>query len=160
MTHNLTTAIVQMIREDPVLSELLTDYHGVPAVFTFAPYPEDATKPLIITEGNVREVMRDSKTTIGREITRDIRIYDNETADPTTIEWIAQRVIDLFHKREQVLQYYLNYAEQLEAYYVVKCWVDGPRATAHVVDEYVQGRIVTLTIWITRKQETMPWQIT
>ena len=77
MTWQLTVAVAEMLKADPTVSSIVSEYAGVPAVFTVAPYPEGAVMPMIITEGNVTDTPGDTKTTIGHDITRDIRIYDD-----------------------------------------------------------------------------------
>ena len=152
MVQQLTKAIYQVMVNDDTLCDLLTTFHGYPAIFTFAPYPEGAQRPLIITEGSVRDANRESKTTIGHDILRDIRCYTDETGDQSLVEEIALTVKDLFHKHEEKLNTYIT------DFSVVKCWADGPRTSnVHTTDEYVYGRIVTLTVWLTRNQGSMEW---
>jgi len=154
MTYQLSKAIYQMLINDTTVTSLLSTYHGGPAVFTFAPYPEDAVKPLIITEGSVSDSARDTKTTIGDDIRRDVRCYTDETGDQMPVEQLGQAVKELFHRHEEKLQSYMT------GFGVVKCWADGPRAAnVHTVDEFVYGRIVSLTVWLTRDQEDMKWPL-
>ena len=152
MTYQLTKAIYQMLINDSSVTDLLTTYHSVPAVFTFAPQPESAQKPLIITEGSVSDTNRDTKTTIGHSILRDVRCYTDETGDQSLVEEIGFNVKELFHKHEEKLNDYLT------GFIASKCWAEGPRsANVHSTDEYVYGRIVSLSIWLTRIQEDMTW---
>jgi hypothetical protein len=152
MVQQLTKAIYQVMIHDSTLASMLTTFHGVPAVFTTMPMPEGHQKPCIVTEGSVRDAVRDSKTTIGHDILRDIRCYTDETGDQDLVEDIGLTVKELFHKHEEKLNNYMT------DFSVVMCWADGPRsANVHSVDEYVYGRIVSLTIWLTRDQSTMEW---
>ena len=155
MVHQLTKAIYQVLINDPTVVGMLgSTYHGSPPVFTFAPYPENAQKPLIITEGSVRDAPRETKDSIGHSITRDIRCYTDETGDQTVVEDLGLAVKELFHRHEAKLQKYIT------DYGVVRCWADGPRVSnVHTADEYVYGRIVTLTVWLTRYQEDMTWPL-
>jgi hypothetical protein len=152
MVQQLTKAIYQVIIHDATLASMLTTFHGSPSVFTTMPLPESAQKPLILTEGSVRDAPRDSKTTIGHDILRDVRCYTDETGDQDLVEDIGLTVKELFHKHEEKLNNYMT------DFLVVKCWADGPRtANVHSANEYVYGRIVTLTIWLTRDQSAMEW---
>jgi hypothetical protein len=154
MVHELTKAIYQVLINDDTVCDMITTYHGSPAVFTIIPYPENAQRPLIITEGSVRDSARDTKDTIGQSIMRDIRCYTDETGDQSTVEDLGLAVKDLFHRHEEKLSAYM------EDYSVVKCWADGPRVSnVHTADEYVYGRIVSLTVWLTRAQGTMEWPL-
>jgi len=154
MTWQLTTAIVQMLRNDPTVSGMLTTFHGVPAVFSIAPYPEGAQRPLILTEGSVTDTLADTKTTIGHDIIRDIRCYTDETGDETLVDQIGLAVNELFHKHEAKLQSYMPNND----FMIIKCWAEGPRTSnVHTADEYVYGRIVQLTIWMDRNLDTMTW---
>jgi len=154
MVHQLTKAIYQVLINDPTVTGMLTTFHGVPAVFTFAPYPEGAQRPLIITEGSIRDVARETKTTIGQSIMRDIRCYTDETGDQALVEELGEAVKELFHRHESTLAQYMT------DYTVVRCWADGPRVSnVHSPDEYVYGRIVGLTVWLTRDQSTMTWPL-
>ena len=155
MVHQLTKAIYQVLINDPTVTGMLgSTYHGSPPVFTFAPYPENAQKPLIITEGSVRDGARDTKDTIGQSIMRDIRCYTDETGDQSTVEDLGLAVKELFHRHEEKLAPYMT------DYSVVRCWADGPRVSnVHTVDERVYGRIVTLTVWLTRDEGTMTWPL-
>ena len=154
MIHSLTKAIYQVLINDPTVTGMLTTYHGTPSVFTIAPYPENAQKPLIITEGSVRDAPRETKDSIGHSITRDIRCYTDETGDQTVVEDLGLAVKELFHRHKEKLQQYIT------DFGVVRCWADGPRVSnVHTADEYVYGRIVTLTVWLTRYQEDMTWPL-
>ncbi|MGB9372005.1 MAG: hypothetical protein WCB79_08775 [Halobacteriota archaeon] len=50
-----------MIWNDQLLTELFATYPGGPAVLTFAPYREDCTQPLSITEGSVTDTVGEKR---------------------------------------------------------------------------------------------------
>ncbi len=85
---------------------------------------------------------------------RDIRCYTDETGDQALVEELGEAVKELFHRHESTLAKYMT------DYTVVRCWADGPRVSnVHSPDEYVYGRIVGLTVWLTRDQSTMTWPL-
>ena len=99
----LTAAVYDVLAGDATLQGLLADYNGVPAVFTTDPAPGDATRPYIVTSGQVSDAAWDTKTGLGRRVMRDIRCYDDADGSVVTIEAIAERVRELFHRQSLVV---------------------------------------------------------
>jgi hypothetical protein len=162
----LNYAVVGMIQADPVMQALLYSYGGSPAVFTFIPVPEVdpgpppvLPLPFIVTEDSVSDVFDDTTTTVGHKIKKDIRCYDLETNDPTKIQTIAMRIKDIFHRQESTMTKYILNSGDAELFTVTQCWANGPRPAPHQVDEYVQGRIITLNIRLTRIPSSMPYAV-
>ncbi|MFO7740825.1 MAG: DUF3168 domain-containing protein [Anaerolineae bacterium] len=129
----LTQATYNVMADDATLVALLNTYGGEPAIFTTDPAPGDATKPYIVTAGEVAQEPWDTKTTRGRIATRDIRCYAPEGGSAATVESIAERVRALFHRQEI----------SISGYEWVMCECTGPIA-ADEQDAY--GRIVTVRI--------------
>jgi len=129
----LTSSLYDKLAGDVTLVGLLADYHGSPGLFTMDPAPGDADLPYIVTAGEVTQTPFDTKTTIGRTITRDIRVYDRDDGNPVTIETIAERVRLLLHR--QLLE--------PSGWTYVMSSVTGP-IVADELDSY--GRVLTLTI--------------
>jgi len=127
----LTPAVYNALVADEVLVALLASYEGSPAVFTTFPAPPDASLPYIVTAGDAVVANFDTKTTRGREMWRDVKCYANAAGGAGDVEQIAQRVYDLLHRTELIIDGY--------EWVLSECL--GPVA-ADERDAY--GRIVTL----------------
>jgi hypothetical protein len=130
---DITAAFYDRMAGDATLAGYLAEYRGAPAVFTAGTAPEDATLPYIVTGGEVAVSPWDTKTTRGREIWRDLRVYADRDGSAVTVERIAERVRALFHRhRLTVGGFEVNVAE-----------VGGPIA----IDEAgAYGRLVTVRL--------------
>lgn len=96
----LTEAIYDVLAGDGTLTALLSTYDGEPAIFTTEPGPGDATPPYIITAAEIAQEPFDTKTTLGRIATRDVRCYTAASGSAVVVEQIAERVRTLFHRQE------------------------------------------------------------
>ena len=99
----ITEAIHERLAGDAILSAMLNTYRGEPAVFTVDPAPGDAALPYIITAGAVSQGARDTKTTLGREIVRDVRCYTAASGSSVVVEEMAERVRQLLHREPLVI---------------------------------------------------------
>ncbi|MFH0902331.1 MAG: DUF3168 domain-containing protein [Pseudomonadota bacterium] len=97
---NLTAAIHTRLAGDATLTGLLSTYEGEPSIFTTDPAPEGASLPYLVTAGNVADKARDTKTTRGREVWRDVRCYTSDAGGAVLVEQIAERVRALLHRHE------------------------------------------------------------
>lgn len=95
----LTQAIYDHLAADGILVALLSSYKGEPAIFTIDPAPGDASTPYVVTAGEIVQTPFDSKTTRGRSLVRDVRIYDEASGSAIVIEAIAERVRLLLHRQ-------------------------------------------------------------
>ncbi len=95
----LTEAIHDVLADDETLAAMLATYEGDPAVFTTDPAPGDAVLPYIVTAGEVVANPADTKTTLGRELWRDVRCYAEASGSAVTVEAIAERVRALLHRQ-------------------------------------------------------------
>lgn len=95
----LTAAIYDRLAGDATLVDLLANYEGNPAVFTTDPAPGDAVLPFIVTAGEVTQSPFDTKTTRGRNMTRDVRCYAAADGSAVVVEAIAERVRALLHRQ-------------------------------------------------------------
>lgn len=95
---NLTQAIYNRMATDAQLTAQLATYRGAPAIFTADPVPAEAARPYVVSAGTVADVPFDTKTTQGRQITRDIRIVADATGSLAALEAMAERVRTLFHR--------------------------------------------------------------
>ena len=127
----LTQAIYDKLSADATLVALLADYRGGPAIFTTDPPPGDATLPYIVSAGDVTQVPFDTKTTLGREVFRDVRCYAEADGSAVVVEEIAERVRELLHRQALVVTGFV--------WFLAEC--TGPW-TADDDDAY--GRIVTI----------------
>ena len=87
--------------------------------------------PYIVTAGEVTDSAYDTKTTLGRELRRDVRCYAPVTGTVATIEAIAERVRTLLHRQPLTV----------DGYDVWMAECSGP-IVADEPDAY--GRIVTV----------------
>ena len=99
----ITEALYDVLTSDGTLAGLLSTYGGQPAVFTTDPAPDDAELPYIVTAGEVAQSPFDTKTTLGREIMRDVRCYADASGSAVDIEAIAERVRALLHRQPLVI---------------------------------------------------------
>lgn len=95
----ITAAIYERLAGDATLAAMLATYQGTPAVFTDPDVPEGAGTPYVHAAGNVAAVPFDTKTTRGRDITRDIVCVVDAAAGMARCEAIAERVRALFHRQ-------------------------------------------------------------
>lgn len=137
----LTAAIAARLQADATLAAMLASYNGLPAVFTVDPAPDDADLPYIVAAGEISQTPFDTKTTRGREVTRDVRCYAEASDSAALIEAIAERVRELFHRQRLAVSGYENW--------VISC--NGPRV-ADETDAY--GRIVGLRLILMESDES------
>jgi len=95
----LSAAMYQLLAGDATLVGMVSTYNGGPAIFTVDPAPGDAVLPYIITAGAVAQTAADTKTTLGREITRDVRCYTAASGSAQVVEAMAERVRALLHRQ-------------------------------------------------------------
>lgn len=101
---NLTEAIYDRLAGDATLTAMLSTYRGAPAIFTVDPAPEDAVAPFVVTAGHVADVAFDTKTTLGREVWRDVRCYTGDKeGSALVVEAVAERVRVLLHRHKLVV---------------------------------------------------------
>ncbi len=131
----ITAAIYGRLAGDETLVGLLSEYGGGPAIFTTDPAPGDAALPYIVTAGEVVQAPWDTKTTRGRQLTRDVRCYAADEGSAATVEAIAERVRALLHRHELVISGYETI--------VADC---GGPIVADETDAY--GRIVSVNLKI------------
>lgn len=101
----ITQAFFDRLTGDTALTGQLGTYNGGPSVFTKIPLPADfdiaANGPYILTTGESSQTPGeiDTKNSAGRVIDRDVRCFADLALSPSTIEDIAERVRDLFHRQ-------------------------------------------------------------
>jgi len=127
----LTTAIREVLTGDATLVGMVGTYEGEPAIFTVDPAPGDAVLPYIVTAGEVVDTPADTKTTLGRELWRDVRCYAPATGSAVTVEAMAERVRALLHRQTM----------EIDGFVWVWASCDGPIAAD---EEDAYGRIVTV----------------
>lgn len=102
---DLHAAIYTRLSEDATLAAGLATYPplgvpgSTPAVFSAPPIPEDARLPAIVIEPPDDEAPSDTKTTMGRRVSRAVTVYADATGDIGAIEALAARVVTLFHRQ-------------------------------------------------------------
>jgi len=95
----ITRALYARLAGDATLTAQLATYEGRPAIFMMDPAPGDAVLPYIVAAGAIAQTPWDTKTTRGREITRDVRCYAPAGGSVVTVEAIAERVRTLLHRQ-------------------------------------------------------------
>ena len=128
----ITQAIYQRMANDANLTTLLSVYDSAPAIFTADPIPFDAKRPYIMAANDVTVVPFDTKTTLGREIARDIQVVCDATGSHALLEAIAERVRTLFHR----------YALAIAGFATIIARVVGPISTPS--DPRIQVHTITL----------------
>lgn len=127
----LTQTIYDRLSTDTTLVGLLASYEDEPAIFTTDPAPGDASKPFIVTAGEVTQSPFDTKNSLGRRAYRDVRCYADADGSALAIEAIAERVRTLLHR----------YRLDVDGFGVLMAECGGP-VTADEEDAY--GRILTV----------------
>lgn len=130
---NLTEALYDVLAGDATLGTLLSTHEGSPAVFTMDPAPEGAELPFVVSAGHVADVAFDTKTTLGRQVWRDVRCYADADGSALTVEAIAERVRELLHRQ----------TISVTGFEMVVAACAGP-VSADESDAY--GRIVTIRL--------------
>jgi hypothetical protein len=95
----ITAAIYDRLAGDDILTVIVTQYEGSPAIFTTDPAPGDAELPYLVTAGAVSQVPFDTKTTRGRDLIRDVRCYAPADGSAVVVEAMAERVRLLLHRQ-------------------------------------------------------------
>ncbi len=129
----LSEAIYDLITGDPTMIGLLATYEGGAAFFTTDPVPGDATMPYGVSSGQVTVNPFDTKTTLGREVWRDLRFYADLGGSAVTVEALAERARTLLHRQTLAVDGF--------DVFVAEC--SGP-IIANDPDAY--GRIVTVRL--------------
>lgn len=128
-----SAAFYTRLANDSTLTDLLSVYNGSPAIFTTVPVPADAELPYLVTEAEVSTTPFDTKTTLGREVLKDIRCYVAKSGSAVLVETIAERVRFLFHQYALPLTGFDN---------AMLCLAQGLSVAPEEDDVY--GRIVTV----------------
>ena len=103
----ITNAIYDILSEDADLAGILADYNGSPAIFTTDPAPSDFSgDEYIIIPDAYTQTPFDTKTSVGFDITHDIRCYTKDSGSAVVIETISHRVYVLLHRQTLVIDNY------------------------------------------------------
>ena len=98
MADETTQAIFDVMNADSLLVGLVSEFDGEPAIFTMKEVPPDAKRPYIWSYGDITNTPFESKTNLGRDVTRDIWCVVDDTGDEDLVMTIANRVRDIFHR--------------------------------------------------------------
>lgn len=93
---DLSRALRDQLVHDPVLTGLLADYNGEPAVFDYEA-PEQAAFPYVVCSGSISDVPFDSKTRGGRDVLRQVAVWAKRTGSTLEVDTIAERVRRALH---------------------------------------------------------------
>lgn len=144
---NLTKAIYDRLAGDTTLTDWLSVYRGLPAIFTDdrvpgteGDDPMDAPEfPYVWSGGLVAAEPWDTKTSLGRAPVRDIVVY-HEHRMTAEVEDIAEHVYRLFHR----------HLLEVAGHRTVTASASGPVRLSS--DDY-DARIVTVRFRLTEIQE-------
>jgi len=120
MSSSITDAVYNKLCNDGILTSSLAYGTGSKSIFTFYPVPEDARMPYIVAAGEISVIPNDTKTSRGREIFKDIRVYCSASESTALIETISERVRTLLHKEHITASGYSN------TWTEVQNMMDGP----------------------------------
>lgn len=81
------------------ITSQINSYKGKPAIFTRSHVPGDAPARYIVIEDALADNPWDTKTTDGREVLHDIKFYDFESGDPSTVQDVAEIARDALHRK-------------------------------------------------------------
>jgi hypothetical protein len=139
---DLAVSMRAAIVADPAITADLTAWKGTFPVFTRRPIPPDAPYPVIVVSPDVAVSDEDMLDTPMVMIVRDIAVYGRnaEPDDYRTVEALAYRVRDLFHRE--------RFSLAPAGWRVVDVRASGP-VPAPTDDADVVGRVVTLTVRVT-----------
>ena len=129
----ITEAIHDRLEDDATLTALLATYNGAPAIFTIDPVPKDAALPYIISAGEATNDAFDTKVSSGRKITRDIRCYTEAADSAASVEAMAERVVELFHRHHLAV----------EGFRTIIAEASGPISAN---EELAYGRVVSVRL--------------
>ena len=137
MGDPLTKAVFDVMNNDTVLTDMLSTYNGIPAIFSMPFAPKNATRPYILSSGIVTSSDDSGLKFNGSVDVKDIRIYDDATGSESRIEDISNIVWELFHRKDLTV----------ENRNTVNVFVSRPLAINSTEDEYY-GRVISLSITI------------
>ena len=92
---DVSRALVDALRADVVLADMLGTFRDHPAVFASEPVPEGTGVPFVVTVG-VSDETFDVKTPYTRDIEHEVSVYDDETASIVAVENIAEHLRERF----------------------------------------------------------------
>ncbi len=95
---NLTKSLYELFTEDVFIVSRIGEHNGLPAVYSVFPVPEGGGRPYIIIEGAAIDMPDDTKVSLGRDVTTDIRIYEDRPYSSATIDELAYYIRDLLHR--------------------------------------------------------------
>lgn len=99
----LTEALYTRLAGDLTLAGFLSSYQGAPAVFSGAPVPANATRPYVYLPVSLSDVADDTKLERGRDVQREIWIVVDNRGSVEEAETIAERVLELLHRKPLTL---------------------------------------------------------
>lgn len=100
MADDTTKVIFDLMDGDSVITSLLPAFGVRSNIHTGRTVPPNALRPYIWSFGDITNAPFDTKTERGREVTRDIWIVADDTGSEVKVMNIANRVRDLFHRKE------------------------------------------------------------
>jgi len=133
----LRGAIFQKLIANGNITSNVSEYLNYPAIFTVEPIPTDVNLPYIIVS-QVSEVPNDTKTSDGRELLVDIRIYTQRDGNLNTLETLTEEVYQEFHNEVVAVDNFQNYLLRV---------VDIVNSD----EEEVYGRIVSIRALFSKK---------
>ena len=139
---NLAPALLDAVKGEASIADLLGDYAGEPSAHTRRPMPKAAGYPAVIISPDVAHTDFDGLTARRPMVVRDIAVYgrvsdDGSVDEYRAVESAAYAVRDFFHRNRDAIA--VSGAE------VVDIVASGPRP-GPTDDDKMIARVVTLTI--------------
>jgi len=95
-----TKGIYDVLTADSTLTDKLSTYYGVPAIFSNDIIPENAVLPYIVISSPISDIDFGTKDRDGREVIQNVRGYINADTDLRVLDDIMDRVRTLLHRKE------------------------------------------------------------
>ena len=141
MKPDLSEPIRTAIISDSVISGMLAQYVGGPAVFTRTPTPatDPVPYPQVVVSPDLSSTSEDGLTSQRFVISRDVTVYgrNDQAENYRDVETIAKLLQALFHRQKRSLQ--------VNRFRVFDLVATGPTPSP-VDDDQNVGRVVTLTV--------------
>lgn len=98
MIETWREALVNRLRSDPHLTDLIGTYKSLPAIYGFEPVPERTGDPWIVVPGIDISVPEPDKSAMRFEVTHTLEVWAYDKQDPTRVGAAADYVCLMFHR--------------------------------------------------------------
>lgn len=141
MSIDLAPVLRDALVDDATIATTLPQYLGEPAVATRRPVPDDFPALCIIVNPDAGIADQDFINTQMPIVVRNIAVYGQQPDDYRSVETLAYRVREIFHRQKGAIR--------PSGYQLLDIVASGPFPAPND-DETTVGRIVGLTISLRR----------